>query len=637
MSKKNLLPSCTPSEKYPQRKVILIFLFAFISVSIVIPLYFILFSTNTNGRSGFPFDDAFIHLTFAKNLFQFFSFSYFKNEMITSGSSSPLFTFLLVPGTGIIKNEFVLAYLPGMIFFSMLICFFYKVSLLEFKPNFYFVIVTVLIMALDKWTVFFSVSGMETTLFACVLIASVYFYRSHNINRLIVALSLLIWIRLEGMIFIAAMLADYLICAIFYKKKSLEEIKGINYLNLLKMILPVTLSVALYILMNFYLSGSIFPNTFYAKKTFYSPEFMSREYFLQSEVMDLFLNGSYKILFSGFIISLIILFSDILKRKRNSNLLYFIFLFLLIFSYWYEMPYAGLHDRYLIPLIPFYILLSMSGFFYLFLLAKKYFRNDSVINFAFYFLFLLIFYYAGLDLQSNLTLYTEECDYIERTHIKPAKWILQNTDPGDIVATHEIGAIGYYSERRLVDIAGLVTPELIDKLSDKNYISEMQQYLDKRNVKYFAALSSWCKVVNANPVYSGKVTDQIRETFDIYKYDHDEIAGIHFPSKEVNRLIVIADYNLKKNLPLKAINFLNMAIELDSNCSLSFYLKADACLKAGDKKSYESCLRRAVDIFPDYSTAKSRLVNYYRSENKPSEAEKITSSHNSFLMPEQHF
>jgi tetratricopeptide (TPR) repeat protein len=439
------------------------------------------------------------------------------------------------------------------------------------------------------------------------------------------------------MIFILSILADYFVCVLFYRKISVDgERSSYNIRDILTIISPVLISFSLYILMNFYLSGNIFPNTFYAKKTFYSPEFMSREYFLKSEVIEFFINGSYKILLPGFMISLIILFSGILKRKRNSNFLYFIFLFMFIFAYWYELPYAGLNDRYLIPLVPFYIIISMSGFYYLLFIFEKYLKHKGIGNLAFYFLFLLIFYYSGIDLKSSLFLFTEKSDYIERTHIRPAKWILNNTDPRDIIATHEIGAIGFYSDRKIIDIAGLVTPELISQLPDKNYMLMMRQYLDKKNVKYFAALNSWCRVVNANPVFSGRSNNQT-ETFDIYRYTHDELTGIHFPSKEVNRLIVIADYNLRKNLPGKAITYLNQAIGLDSNCSLSFYLKAEASLRTGDKRSYESCLKKAVEIFPEYSHARSELINYYRSENKHSEAEKIISIHNFFLDPKQYF
>ncbi len=41
------------------------------------------------------------------------------------------------------------------------------------------------------------------------------------------------------------------------------------------------------------------------------------------------------------------------------------------------------------------------------------------------------------------------------------RWCRDNTPPGSAIAIADIGAFGYYSERRVIDLAGLVTPELI--------------------------------------------------------------------------------------------------------------------------------------------------------------------------------
>ncbi len=41
------------------------------------------------------------------------------------------------------------------------------------------------------------------------------------------------------------------------------------------------------------------------------------------------------------------------------------------------------------------------------------------------------------------------------------RWCRENTPPGTAIAIADIGAFGYYSERRVIDLAGLVTPELL--------------------------------------------------------------------------------------------------------------------------------------------------------------------------------
>jgi arabinofuranosyltransferase len=42
------------------------------------------------------------------------------------------------------------------------------------------------------------------------------------------------------------------------------------------------------------------------------------------------------------------------------------------------------------------------------------------------------------------------------------EWLARNSAPDAVVATPDIGAIGYYSERRVLDLGGLVTPEIND-------------------------------------------------------------------------------------------------------------------------------------------------------------------------------
>jgi len=44
-------------------------------------------------------------------------------------------------------------------------------------------------------------------------------------------------------------------------------------------------------------------------------------------------------------------------------------------------------------------------------------------------------------------------------------WLQQNTEPDAVIEALEVGIIGYYSERRIVDIAGLIQPEIAQRFS----------------------------------------------------------------------------------------------------------------------------------------------------------------------------
>lgn len=52
-----------------------------------------------------------------------------------------------------------------------------------------------------------------------------------------------------------------------------------------------------------------------------------------------------------------------------------------------------------------------------------------------------------------------------RESLQPwGQWFRRHTAPGTIVATPDIGAIGYYSERTIFDLAGLITPGMVSVL-----------------------------------------------------------------------------------------------------------------------------------------------------------------------------
>jgi hypothetical protein len=53
---------------------------------------------------------------------------------------------------------------------------------------------------------------------------------------------------------------------------------------------------------------------------------------------------------------------------------------------------------------------------------------------------------------------------LQASLIPLGQWLRVNTAAGSVVATPDIGALGYFSQRRIVDLAGLVTPQMIPYL-----------------------------------------------------------------------------------------------------------------------------------------------------------------------------
>ena len=77
---------------------------------------------------------------------------------------------------------------------------------------------------------------------------------------------------------------------------------------------------------------------------------------------------------------------------------------------------------------------------------------------------------------------------IDSEMVATARWVSTNVPPDALVAAHDIGALGYFGGHNLVDLAGLVSPEVIPFLRDEDRIAA---YLDQRGVTYLVIFPDW--------------------------------------------------------------------------------------------------------------------------------------------------
>lgn len=595
-------------------KIIIYTVFAFVPLFLS---YFILRSSyKINHFFSFPLDDPWIHLTFAKNLAHYFSFSYFKNEMVTAGSTSPLYTILLAIGFFITENEMMLSYALGALFFVLSSLVFYRLATFEFSRENILAMVCTGLFIIDKWMNFISVSGMETTMFIFILLLCSYFYKERKAVPFAVMLGLIMWTRPDGIVFIIALIIDYVLTKIYSKDNinlnlfSAEEMK--------KILIIFSFLTGLYFLMNFMLSGSILPNTYNAKLTYYSPEFRSREAFLRYEVWDYFKDGAYYVMMIGFIFSFLKLLFDLYKRNYNQNTAYILFILGLVFIYWLKLPYAHRFGRYLMPIIPFFILVATVGFRDLCRIIYKYSDNQIFSRSIFYILVGIAYFIGIKNYDESRDLYVNQCKYIYDRQVKAAQWLKDNTNEADVIATHDVGAIGYYSDRKIVDIAGLVTPELINKINDQDYVSYVSNYMNKNGVTYLAFLREWYRVANKDPVYSTASTLP-PEIMEIYKYEPGKTRIL---SREANGLLMKAQSLMGRKDGQQILYLTNRILEIDPNCAYAYFYRAFAYYYLNDFANFEKNLVKSIELFPDYTDSHYYLGEYYKSNGNFSEAKK---------------
>lgn len=84
--------------------------------------------------------------------------------------------------------------------------------------------------------------------------------------------------------------------------------------------------------------------------------------------------------------------------------------------------------------------------------------------------------------------------------IRLAEWLRDNTEPDDIIACDQIGVIGYISDRYVLDLVGLVSPEILPYRFSADWRA-IWLYLPERGVQYLIALQALGPLQGIAPVY----------------------------------------------------------------------------------------------------------------------------------------
>jgi hypothetical protein len=78
--------------------------------------------------------------------------------------------------------------------------------------------------------------------------------------------------------------------------------------------------------------------------------------------------------------------------------------------------------------------------------------------------------------------------FIESEMVAAARWVAKSTPEDALIAAHDIGALGYFGDRQLLDMAGLVSPEVIPFIRDETRLGE---WLDIEKADYLVTFPSW--------------------------------------------------------------------------------------------------------------------------------------------------
>src|SRR5688572_25400244 len=419
-------------------------------------------------RIGFPLDDSWIHLTYARNFAEHGEWAYRLGER-SAGSTSPLWTFLLSVGFLLDLAPFAWTYFLGWVALTLLAIHAEYVArrlMGSYKPRLPWVGLFFVVAWHLTWS---AVSGMETLLHGfiifVVLAALMGGTRRYLTLGLLAGLS--IWVRPDGLTLLGPILFTAFLCEGNWSSRGDAVFKTLIGFGAL--LLP-------YLLFNLVLSGNPMPNTFYAKQAEYEAYWLSKS--LTQRVSDYL----WPIIASPFLLLIpgVFIWANKNIRARNwGALASVIWFFGYIMIYFMRLP-AYQHGRYIIPAFPMLYLWGLLGILEF---ASSANVNRRFVLFWQMIIGVLCLAFGFIAARQN----AYDVYWIESQMVETAKWVEQNLPPDSVLAVHDIGALGYYVQNPLIDLAGLITPEVVPFIRDEPRLAE---YLDSSAAEYLIVFPS---------------------------------------------------------------------------------------------------------------------------------------------------
>jgi hypothetical protein len=243
-----------------------------------------------------------------------------------------------------------------------------------------------------------------------------------------------------------------------------------------------------YLAFNYAIAGHIFPNTLYAKQREYAILLAQYNIFERwFTVFSLPFIGMQALLAPGLIKALL----EIWRRKDTFLALILMWWLSYATLYAIRLPVDYQHGRYQIPALPWLLLLGLWGTGQLLKINHRQIwpRVLSRVLGASQLIVAIMFIFIGMQGYAN------DVRIIETEMVAVAHWLNKETTPGSIIATHDIGAIGYFTERPLVDLAGLITPDVIPFIRDETALLE---FVHSQGAEYLVTFPSWYPQMTQN-------------------------------------------------------------------------------------------------------------------------------------------
>ena len=464
----------------PRRSVLV----AAVVTTLLTAVVYLAASNRTSGF-GFPLDDAWIHQTYARNLGEMGEWAFILGSA-SAGSTAPLWSAWISLGYLAQLDPIVWTHIAGLALLALLAWLAARWYAARYPEGKHLAWAMAILLPLEWHLAWASLSGMETLALAAIALLCFYWLEARSVPVFVVGLliGVGVWIRPDALTLTIAALG-YL--AIRDREKRLRQWVGVA--------IGIAIPFLPYLAFQQWLSGELWPNTFFAKQAEYAA---LRELPLTIRLLsqagipgewlgwsDLKTGGPLVGVLIVLLPGLIISTRHYLRSRLWFKFIPLVWAGLYLAIYAIRLPVTYQHGRYAIPVIPVLLVLSFEGMMRWIrpqsqlarvrILSRAWVLVVAILSLTFWLLF-------------GAVAYGREVAIIESEMVATAHWIEDNIPSDAVVAAHDIGAIGYFASRELIDLAGLVSPEVIPFIRDE---SALARYLDESGAEYLVTFPDW--------------------------------------------------------------------------------------------------------------------------------------------------
>jgi len=399
---------------------------------------------------GFTLDDSWIHLAFARSIYEGRPWQYSPGYPST-GSTSPLWSIVLWPLFYVTTDPIGLVW-GTIIIATLLYCFCsFIVGLTVYthtKSDLYscLAIIGFVLVPRNTWLM---LSGMETPLFVSLIFLAILLSEQRDAKYdfiLGIVCGLAFLSRPEAVLLLAILLPARVFVLTRYHQTGMRRAISVIMIPLIALAIA-----APWILYCYSTTGFPLPDTIYSKSHIVQPE----EYVYWIGWWIYWLNTMPFLIVGA-------LSGVVLARRGHPHT--WLMAIAMIVLYHFTAPYNALinNARYLVPIFDLLMVTAISGLAILLLrvVVLSGVRSRLLHVLPVVVILAIVVLPVVPDYMFQANFFGNSVKNINEQQVHIGYWLRNNTPQDAVLAIHDAGALRFFSNRTVMDIAGLVSPQI---------------------------------------------------------------------------------------------------------------------------------------------------------------------------------